>query len=257
MCSNSPLATRHSQLATRYNSAFTLIELSLVLVIIGLVVGGVLVGRDLIKAAEVRSAISQLTQMETSYRTFKLKYNCIVGDCPNATELFGANYYNYNVGCTYTNGAGNGNGNGFIDGGGGGWYCESLNAAASLKVTQMLPQSFFNTDDREYFKWVNGASGYLYNDDVYQPAGMPFLHENTVTFFMSYPSWPTGGVISPVMARVIDSKIDDGIAEKGKFSGLKAATSTTPSTLIPTSCSNGAIYNNNEDFTCRAIYYFK
>ena len=34
-------------------AGFTLIELSIVLVIIGLIVGGVLVGQDLIKAAEI------------------------------------------------------------------------------------------------------------------------------------------------------------------------------------------------------------
>ena len=38
---------------------FTLIELSIVLVVIGLVVGGVLVGQDLIRAAGVRATISQ------------------------------------------------------------------------------------------------------------------------------------------------------------------------------------------------------
>jgi prepilin-type N-terminal cleavage/methylation domain-containing protein len=41
-------------------SGFTIIELSIVLVIIGLIVGGVLVGRDLIKAAEVLATISQI-----------------------------------------------------------------------------------------------------------------------------------------------------------------------------------------------------
>jgi prepilin-type N-terminal cleavage/methylation domain-containing protein len=41
-------------------SAFTLIELSIVLVIIGLIVGGVLTGRDLISAAETRATIAQI-----------------------------------------------------------------------------------------------------------------------------------------------------------------------------------------------------
>ncbi len=59
---------------------FTLIELSIVLVIIGLVVGGVLVGRDLIKAAEIRAQISQIEKYNTAVHTFKLKYNGIPGD---------------------------------------------------------------------------------------------------------------------------------------------------------------------------------
>ena len=67
---------------------FTLIELSVVLVIIGLIVGGVLVGRDLIHAAELRSVVSQLEQFETAVGAFRLKFNCLPGDCVNA-DAFG------------------------------------------------------------------------------------------------------------------------------------------------------------------------
>jgi len=62
---------------------FTLIELSIVLVIIGLVVGGVLVGRDLIKAAEVRATVSQIEKLRTAMNTFYGKYGYLPGDIPN------------------------------------------------------------------------------------------------------------------------------------------------------------------------------
>ena len=39
-------------------NGFTLIEMAIVLVIIGLIVGGVLVGQDLIKAAEMRKRLA-------------------------------------------------------------------------------------------------------------------------------------------------------------------------------------------------------
>ena len=65
---------------------FTLIELSIVLVIIGLIIGGVLVGRELIAAAEIRQQIGQIEKYNTAVSTFRLKYNCLPGDCLNAAN---------------------------------------------------------------------------------------------------------------------------------------------------------------------------
>ncbi len=64
--------------------AFTLIEISIVLVLIGLLVGGVLVGRDLIQAAALRKQIGQIEQIKASINVFRLKYNCLPGDCKHA-----------------------------------------------------------------------------------------------------------------------------------------------------------------------------
>lgn len=68
---------------------FTLVELAIVLVIIGLIVGGVLVGQDLIRAGEMRKQVSQINEINTAVNTFKLKYNCLPGDCTNATQFLG------------------------------------------------------------------------------------------------------------------------------------------------------------------------
>ncbi len=59
---------------------FTLIELSIVLVIIGLIIGGVLVGRDLIRAAAVRGTITQVEKYNTAVNAFRIKYNALPGD---------------------------------------------------------------------------------------------------------------------------------------------------------------------------------
>ena len=68
----------------RKQGGFTLIELSIVLVIIGLIVGGVLVGQDLISAAEVRAQMSQVEKTNTAVNTFRVKYNGLPGDLSNA-----------------------------------------------------------------------------------------------------------------------------------------------------------------------------
>lgn len=64
----------------QHNLGFSLVELSIVLVIIGLIVGGVLVGQDMIRAAEIRSTIAQVEKYNTAVNTFRDKYANIPGD---------------------------------------------------------------------------------------------------------------------------------------------------------------------------------
>lgn len=71
------------------NHGFTLIEISIVLVIIGLIVGGVLAGQDLIKAAQIRKIYSEYQAFDTAANTYKLKYNALAGDHANAHQFFG------------------------------------------------------------------------------------------------------------------------------------------------------------------------
>lgn len=95
---------------------FTLIELSIVLVVIGLIVGGVLVGRDLIRAAAERAQIAQIETIQTAANNFKAKYEYLPGDLPNAP----ATRFGFSTGRSTTEGLGNGNGL-LADSIGGGW----------------------------------------------------------------------------------------------------------------------------------------
>lgn len=71
---------------------FTLVELSIVLVIIGLIIGGVLVGQNMIKAAELRATISQIEKFSTAVNTFRSKYGGTPGDFNRANRFgLGAN----------------------------------------------------------------------------------------------------------------------------------------------------------------------
>ena len=96
---------------------FTLIEMSIVLVIIGLLVGGVLVGRDLIRAAQIRAAITELDKIKVAVNTFRTKYDCLPGDCGNMTMFFPQDASCPNpAGTVSITTTCNGNGNGIIDG---------------------------------------------------------------------------------------------------------------------------------------------
>lgn len=67
-------------MANSSEKGFTLVELAIVLVIIGLIVSSVLVGQDLIKSAELRATTTQLQQFQAAVNTFIGKYNGIPGD---------------------------------------------------------------------------------------------------------------------------------------------------------------------------------
>ena len=82
------------------NYGFTLIELSIVMVIIGLIIGGILTGQELIHGALVRATVSQITQYNAAVNNFNMKYNAIPGDFMNAS--------------TYIAGVLNGNGDGLV-----------------------------------------------------------------------------------------------------------------------------------------------
>lgn len=77
------------------------------MVVLGLIVGGVLVGKDLIKAAEIRKVISQTDAIKTAIYTFRAKYNYFPGDIPNAT-MYWLDCLDVNAQDT-CNGDGNGN----------------------------------------------------------------------------------------------------------------------------------------------------
>ena len=70
--------------------AFSLVELSIVLVILGLLTGGILAGQSLIRAAELRSVTADLTRYSTAVRTFQDKYFALPGDMNNATRFWGS-----------------------------------------------------------------------------------------------------------------------------------------------------------------------
>jgi prepilin-type N-terminal cleavage/methylation domain-containing protein len=68
---------------------FTLIELSIVLVIIGLIVGGVLVGQNLVRAAGARATVAQIEKYNSAVNTFRGKYGYLPGDIkdPDASNF--------------------------------------------------------------------------------------------------------------------------------------------------------------------------
>lgn len=86
--------------------------------IIGLIIGGVLVGRDMIRNSEMLSIGQDATAYKTAVNMFRTQYVGLPGDLRNATTFWGVN----SGGCpngTGTTGTCNGNGDGLLTDGGG------------------------------------------------------------------------------------------------------------------------------------------
>src|SRR6185369_11251112 len=108
---------------TGYNTlsyGFSLLQMSMALMIIAFLTGGILTGKDLIQLAEQRSIIAEIEQFKTAAVAFHAKYNAVAGDMKNATTYWGdcggcGGGWPGDLNSTATN---NGNGNGKVDGSG-------------------------------------------------------------------------------------------------------------------------------------------
>jgi len=104
----------------KYAQGFTLIEIAIVLVIIGLLLGGILKGQELITSARVRNLIAQQDGVKAAFFGFQDRFRALPGDYTAATT----NIANVTGGgaCGLATSFGNGNGNGRIETAAGGLY---------------------------------------------------------------------------------------------------------------------------------------
>lgn len=71
-------------------SGFSLVELSIVLVILGLLTGGILAGQSLIRAAELRAVSTEYSRYNAAINSFRDKYFALPGDMPTAVKFWTA-----------------------------------------------------------------------------------------------------------------------------------------------------------------------
>jgi len=65
-------------------AGFTLVEIAIVLVIIGLLLGGVLKGQELIEQSKIKRAVNDFNNISAAFSTYQDRYKSLPGDDPNA-----------------------------------------------------------------------------------------------------------------------------------------------------------------------------
>ena len=125
---------------------FTLLELSIVLVIIGLLIGGIFVGQSLIHTAQLNAVVTEFNRYQTATQNFKQQYQALPGDMNNAVSFWGsAGGTGADATCATTASTtaatcnGNGDGNVYLQGG---IWLESFRFWQHLANAKMIEGSY-------------------------------------------------------------------------------------------------------------------
>jgi prepilin-type N-terminal cleavage/methylation domain-containing protein len=183
----------------RRHRGFTLIEIAMVLVIIGLLLGSVLKGQDLIDNARVRNLAAMGDGLKAAFLGFQDRYRAIPGDYPNATN-------NIN-GATV-----NGDGDGQIEIAGTGTAVRE-----DVAVWEHLSRAGFMYGTYAYAAAPSATS------NPRNPWGIALqvVYDNAYADISATPSarhnLKTGSQIPADMLAEVDLKVDDGNARQGYF----------------------------------------
>jgi prepilin-type N-terminal cleavage/methylation domain-containing protein len=197
-------------------AGFTLVELSIVLVIIGLIVSGVLAGQALIAQAKVRGQLRQIEEIKTAIGAFQTKYSFLPGDLPNPTRFFST------IATTTTP-----DGNGFIQG-----VVETAGTEAnvtfqSLFLAGLIQDTAPNAANIVPAK-IRKSSGLLLNSGATTTAnylifGSPATYVAASNSYTGLDALAAANGLSGSESYALDSKIDDAKPSTGTFFVTSAA----------------------------------
>jgi len=177
-------------------SGFTLIEIAIVLVIIGLLLGGVLKGQEMITNGKIKRTVNDFNGISAAYYSYLDRYSAFPGDDPNANARWAGD-------------AVDGGGDGLIDTG-------TWNTVAALEADQFWLQlrlSGLVTGPTTvalggYVRPLSSAGGVIGVQD---------------TNFTLTGAVACMGPMESKLAEIIDTQLDDGDATTGSMRGHTVA----------------------------------
>lgn len=232
------MRTRH------FVSAFSLVELAIVLGVVGLIIGAVMAGQSMIRANKVKSVSNDVTRYKSSASYFNERFTLYPGDMTNATSLWGAQDSGDGLGadCYDSSSLGsirtcNGDGDGNID-----VYNESYRFWQHLANAQMIEGAFTGTKgsaNYEHLVGTNCPATKVTNVGIgvtYSGSSIASATQFGVTpenYFIvgaeTSAAMLTTGAFSPAELQNIDTKLDDGYPGRGNIIAGPWATCTNAS----------------------------
>jgi len=204
---------------------FTLVELSIVLVIIGLIAAGTMTGQTLINQAKIRATLADIDKYRVAYDVFVSQYGFPPGDLPNATS--------------YWSGATNGNGTKIIDSSACNLDSELYVAWRHLSLAGLISGSYTGAygsgpvkgSNTPPSKYTSDAMIFIYGDTMwgkYRPGNSMYVFR--------YPAGSTQCVdTQPITVKdawSIDTKTDDGLPGLGKVISMGSANGVCTDTQV-------------------------
>ncbi len=248
---------------------FSLVELSIVLVILGLLTGGILAGQSLIRAAELRSVSADANRYQAALYTFRDKYFALPGDMTNAKSFWLQRAAGTNLACQQTvgvtTGTCNSDGNGQIDQlSGDVSYGERFLIWQHLALAGLIEGSYTGASTSAGFIGISTANSPVgkMSGSVWAEYYMPPISGNPQYFDGSYGAntlmlGTTNGtyLLKPEEYWNLDVKMDDGKPASGKIYSLKATSPWEPNcaTTDVVSTSEYNVLSSNKVCTFRLM----
>jgi len=220
-------------------AGFTLVELAIVMIIIGLLIGGVLKGQALISNAQTTATLAQIKAFDTAITTFRDQYATLPGDMTQQPAQRLHNCGPPSPGAAFCDVVGNGDGRidvavntgltfGNVDAGeqltvwgqlSAAGLITGINAAAPVPASWggAFPATKFGNNSSGYsVGWASGTAA-LNNSSELQADTRAGTYLAIHRIAGQAPGGDPG--LTPNQAQRIDSKIDDGIPSTGTVAG--------------------------------------
>jgi len=249
----------------RTNTGFTLVEISIILVIIGLIVGGVITGQDLIRQSRLQKLIHHIEEYRIATYAFNDKFDYFPGDIPNAWDYWGTKCVPGTGSAVWCNGDGDGDINYNLTSPV--YRHEALTFWNHLQLAEMIAGQYSGRQTGSP-QWANigvnipgsplkgGGFDVGRNDIVFGRSG------NYFGFGSISPGdgQIRGAALSPANAWFIDQKTDDGSADSGHLRATYIITNAVNHDCTGGVASQSALQGSydldNQEIVCRIVAFF-